>query len=390
MNQHKTDFEALVKNSGIPVSEDAIRIEWEKEAIDANIPINNNSDYSPFWRIVIQLITKATHWLVRSLITHVLPNVFIKTASATFLDILAWAVSIERKPATKAKGQLIFSRTNTATVLTIPSGTEVQSAVINGKIYSLFTQNTVNFDIGQAEITIAVEADEVGQSYNLSAGYYSILPVPIAGLDSVINQSDWLLSIGADEESDDDLRLRCRNQFSALNQYHTNAVYLSLMTEFSGVSIDNIFFELNAPRGAGTANAYIMFDIGSPDESFLTPIQNYIMDEGNHGHGDDIQIFPMPETFHEIECDIYVPKIFTDDEVDDLKDKVAQFIQAAFRANDDYSPTLAKPFSLFSFSRLSSELHIKFSDIQSVEFYDYDIISELDIPRASSVIVNAL
>lgn len=388
MNEHNVDFESLVKDSGIPTTEEAIKSEWEQEAEDAKITINNNSDYSPFWRIVTGLITKATHWLIQSLITHVLPNAFIRTAKGVFLDILAWGVGIVRKAATKARGNLVFSRSNTVAALTIPAGTEIQTAAINGKIYSVFTEEDATFDVGESEITITVIAEEVGQSYNLSAGYYSFLPVAIAGLDGVTNQADWLLEPGADEESDDDVRLRCRNQFSALNQYHTNAVYLKLMTEFSGVSIDNIFFEVNAPRGPGTANAYVMFDIGNPDASFLDPIQSYIMDEGNHGHGDDIQLFSMPETFHDITCDIWVSSLLNDAEKNLVQDNVTEFIQAAFRGNDDYSPTLTKPYSQYSFSKLSAELHAKFKDLESVRFTNDDIISELNIPRANSVTVN--
>ncbi|HIA6063629.1 TPA: phage tail tape measure protein [Escherichia coli] len=56
---------------------------------------------------------------------------------------------------------------------------------------------------------------------------------------------------GADEESDDELRERCRNQFNLVGNYHTDAVYRSMIAGVAGLSIDRIFFEHEAPREPG-------------------------------------------------------------------------------------------------------------------------------------------
>lgn len=387
INNNQTDFEQLVKDSGIPTTEAEIKTEWETEAVNAEITINNNSVYSPFWRIVTALITKATHWLIQSLTNHLLPNTFIKTASGTFLDILAWGVDVVRKPAIKTQGQITFNRSDTVGVLIIPAGTAIQSAEINSKIYSLLTETEISFPDGESQITVLVEAAEEGADYNLATGFYSILPIPIAGVDSVVNADNWILVFGADAEIDDELRLRCKNQFSALNQYHTNSVYLAMITEFSGVNVGNVYFVNDAPRGAGTADAYIMFEIGNPSVAFLTSIEDSIMGAGNHGHGDDLKFFPVEEIDYAIICSISVSSFLTPTAASTLQANVEQFIRAAFRENNSYTPTLTNPYSLFSFSRLASELHEQFDDLVSVTFTNSNITSLLDIPRASSVAV---
>ncbi|NMU24380.1 hypothetical protein HKB21_01920, partial [Vibrio parahaemolyticus] len=70
---------------------------------------------------------------------------------------------------------------------------------------------------------------------------------------------------------------------------------------------------------------------------------------------------------------------------DALRVKVEQFIGAAFRENTDYSRTVASPVLRFSFSRLGQELHVQFSEIESLEFDNADIINNLTVPRINSL-----
>lgn len=387
MSEHATDFEQLISDAGIPTTEESLKTEWETIADGENLDIQNDSKYSPFWRVVTAIFTKPVLWLIQLMSGHVLPNAFVKTASGVFLDILAWGVDLVRKLAAKVQGNLTFNRSDTAGTLAIPVGTVVQSAEINGKVYSLVTTEEGTFGDGVASIDVAAEALETGAAYNLSGGYYTVMPEPVAGVDSVTNASDWITSPGADTEKDEELRLRCKNQFTALNQYHTDAVYLAMITSFDNVNVGNVYFEHDAPRGPGTANCYVMFDIGNPSAAFLAPIEQFIMDQGNHGHGDDLQLFPMPETQHDLVATIYPVSNLSAQQQTDLQTGVEQFVRAAFRENGDYTPTLTNPFSRFSFSRLSQELHEAFPNLADVEFNLSSIQSELEIPRLNSLTV---
>jgi len=385
VSDNSADFKKLVADAGIPTTEDELKAEWQAE-VDAS-GYTNTSEYSPLWRLITNLVTTPVLWLINLIIEQVLPQAFAKTATGTFLDILAWGVNLERKQAAKAVGRLQFTRTDTAGTLAIPLGTVVQTAAINGNIYSLVTTEAKSFADGEANLLVSVEATEAGAAYNLAAGYYSILPTPIAGVTAVTNLADWLLTPGADTESDDELRLRIRNQFSAVNQWHTDAVYRSIISSFDGVHPDNVYFEHGAPRGPGSANAYILFDIGTPDASFIASVQSEITDNGNHGHGDDLQVFAMAETLHDISLDYWEVENLTAAESTQLATDIEQFVRAAFRENLDYSPTRTAPYQRFSFSRLGQELHREFPSIESLSFANADLVPALEIPRINSLTV---
>lgn len=381
------DFKQALRDAGIPTTEAELKKAWEKEAAAQGSKISNTSAYSPFWRIVTALVTTPVLWLLQFIVDTVLPNFFVKTAVDTWLDMLAWAVNVERKASTKAQGVLLFTRSSAAGALEVPAGTRVQSAAINGHVYELVTTLPGTVADGQSQLTIAVEAIEAGSGYNLAPGYYAILPVPVPGIAQVVNTDDWLTQPGADSEPNDQLRLRVRNQFSAVNQYHTDAVYRAMITSFPGVHPDGVYFEHGAPRGPGSANAFVLFDAGVPADEYLARINAYIRDAGNHGHGDDLLVKVMPETEHSLQLKLWPRAHLTQEQRIQLTKQVEQFIRAAFREStpNDYQPTLTYPQSRFSFSRLGEELHAQFPRIESLRFANADILSDLNIPRIKAL-----
>lgn len=384
---NNADFAQVLREADIPTTEAELKMAWEKEAAALGSKISNTSAYSPFWRVVSALVTKPVLWLIQFIINTVLPNFFVKTAQDTWLDLLAWAVNVERKPSTKAGGKLLFTRATAAGALEVPAGTRVQSAAINGHVYELRTQAPATFADGQHQLSVVVEALEAGSGFNLAPGYYAILPVPVPGIVQVVNTEDWLTHPGADAEPNDQLRLRTRNQFSAVNQYHTDAVYRAMIASFAGVRPDGVYFEHGAPRGPGSANAYVLFEAGVPADEYLQKINAYIRDDGNHGHGDDLLVWVMPQTPYIIHLNVWPQANLTQDQRSHLKQQVEQFIRAAFResSTSDYQPTLTYPQSRFSFSRLGKELHAQFPHIESLRFYNDDIHSRLDIPRIETL-----
>lgn len=385
------DFKKVIADTGIPTTEAGLKAAWEKEVEAQGAKVANTSSYSPFWRVMTALVTKPVLWLLDFLCLTVLPNFFVKTAVDAWLDTLAWAVNVERKGATKARGKLLFTRATPDGVMELEKGIVVQSAAINGNVYQLVTTAQVTFQQGQLQLDVPVEAVEAGSGFNLAPGYYAILPAPIPGIVQVVNKDGWLASPGADPEPNEQLRLRVRNQFSAVNQWHTDAVYRAMISAFAGVRPDGVYFEHGAPRGPGSANAYILFDAGVPAATYLEQINAHIRDQGNHGHGDDLLAMVMPEVPVSVVMSLWPQPNLSTEQINTLKSEVELFIRAAFRESTprDYRPTLTYPQSRFSFSRLAEELHQEFADIASLRFAPgVDIISGLDIPRLSSVKVN--
>ncbi len=383
----EAEFKKILDDAGIPTTQAQLDAQWKADVIAAGSTINNDSQYSPFWRAITALITKPAYWLIQLMITTVMPNAFVKYATGSFLDLLADAVNLERKSAVATVGSVIFTRSNVSIDTVIPAGTLIQTARINNRVYQLKTTTETTFGSGELTVDVPVEAIETGSAFNLAAGYYAVLPTPIANIVSVSNDTGWITVPGSDIETDDALRARIRNQFGTASDFHTDSVYRSLIATFPGVDVESIWFVHEAPRGPGTANAYVLFDFAAPVVSYLADINHYITDQGHHGHGDDLKVFQLPEQTIDLTVTVFHQDFLTDDEISQLETDVTAFIGSAFRENTSYSPTLTAPFSRFSFSELDRDIHNQFSTIKSLAFNLNDIVTELWVPRLNSLTV---
>ncbi|AGB11034.1 TPA: baseplate J/gp47 family protein [Vibrio parahaemolyticus] len=383
----KPDYEELVKSSGIPTDADGWKKVLKQEMDKEGCIISNDSPFSPFWRLIESAVIKVTLWLVTTLLVgYVLPNMFVATAVDQWLDLLAWQCKLTRKGATKATGLIAFQRAAAqGPALVIPKDTWIQTEPINGTIYRVRVLADTTLAENATMVMANVEAENEGAAYNLGEGYYHILPTAIPGIAAATNPAEWLTQAGADKESNDELRLRVRNQWSAVARWHIDAAYRSLLTSRAGINDDNVYFQHNAPRGPGTANALILLDTGEPSAEMLTDLNTYIKNNGQHGHGDDLQVMAMPETQHDIVCHLWPKNALTLDERSQLQTSVENFIRAAFRENTDYKPTVSNPVQRFSFSKLGQELHAAFPDIDSLTFDNADIVNNLTVPRIQSL-----
>ncbi|ELQ3428335.1 baseplate J/gp47 family protein [Salmonella enterica] len=386
--QNNIDFKKILRESGMPVDEQTVRDTLQQAADDEKL-VTNTSRMSPFWRLIQLLVIRPYMWIVDTLINNVLRNLFLMTAVGPFVDLFAAALKLTRKEATRAVGKITFTKNNPDNSVTVPAGTLIQTERINGIIYTVATSEQVIIPAGTQSALIDVTATDSGAAFNLAPGYYQILPKAIDGIASVRNGDDWLTTPGADRESDDELKDRCRNQFNLAGSYHTDAVYRSLIAAQAGLTIDRIFFLHDAPRGPGTANAYLLLDTGVISQPYVDSVNQYITDQGHHGHGDDMRCFAMQETRHTLAVTVYVENLsnISSDDITALKSGVENMIRCAFRENGNYDVTRTWPYSRFSFSQLSRELHNTFALVDSVTFSLADIKSDLTIPRLNTLTV---
>lgn len=383
----EVDFNKILKDAGVPTTQAEMDAQWKADVAASGSTINNDNAYSPFWRVVNALITQPALWLMGFMADTVLPAAFVKYASGTFLELLADGVNLTRKAAVAAQGNITFTRGDVGQAVTIPVGTVIQTATLNGMVYKLKTTVETSFAAGLSTVNVPVLAMDVGAAFNLATGYYAILPVGIANITDVSNAADWLTTPGADVEKDDDLRARIRNQFGSAGDFHTDSVYRYLISTFPGVAVDAIWFEHDAPRGPGTANAFVLFDFAAPVAQYLTDINAYITDDGHHGHGDDLIVFQLAEQNQVLTATVWHEDFLTAAEITQLQTDVDTFISAAFRENTLYSPTKTYPHDRFSFSKLAQECHREFPNIHSVSFNLADIVSALWVPRLTSLTV---
>lgn len=383
------NFKQMLAETGLPVEETQIRQKFEELTAQENI-ITNTSKMSPFWRLITAIAVKPVKWLTDHLIGEILPNLFVKTAKEKWLQLHAWAVGIDFKQATKAEGVIQFTKESDITELTIKAGTVVQTERINDVIFRLIVTADTAIPKGVLTALVPVVAENAGADYNLAAGYYRILPESIAGIRSVENKDDWLATPGSDRETNEELRERYRTQFSSVGQHHIDSVYKGMIAQVAGLSVDRIYFKHDAPRGPGTANAYLLLDTGVISQPFIDKVNHYVQTEGNHGHGDDLICFAMPETQHVITCGVYFrpSQAIGETRKAEIVQAVENMIRCAFRENNNYSVTKTYPFSRFSWSKLGEEIHDRFNEIDSIVWGQKDIQSDLSIPRISRLTVS--
>ncbi|MGX2949378.1 baseplate J/gp47 family protein [Ursidibacter sp. B-7004-1] len=382
------NFKALLAESGLPTEESQIRQHFEQLTNEEGL-ITNTSRMSPFWRLITAIAVKPVKWLTDHLIVEILPNLFVKTAKDQWLQVQAWSVGIDFKPASKAEGVIHFTKESEANALTIRAGTVIQTERINDTIYRLITLEDTVIPSGTLTAPVKVVAENAGGDYNLAPSYYRILSEPILGIRKVENLDDWLVVPGADRESNEELRQRYRVQFSSVGQHHIDNVYKGMIAKVAGLAVDRIYFKHDAPRGPGTANAYLLLDTGVASQPFVDKVNRYVKDEGNHGHGDDLTCFAMPETQHRLTCQVF---FFSSAGLGNIRQqeilqKVEAMIRCAFRENNNFKVTKTYPFSRFSWSRLGEEIHQSLPEIESLVWGQQDIRSDLTIPRIQSLSV---
>lgn len=382
------EFVQVLKNNQIPTTEEEIHLIFDKEVKAQGSLINNDPKYSPFWRLITSIIKKPYFWLLSFLVNTVLPQSFVKTSSGLFLDLYLQSVNLKRKSASKAQGFVIFERELGAPEILLPAGFTISTDRINDTIYQLIIPIETTLPANAVSIKVDCIAANTGGGFNLSGGYYCIPQTPLPGLLRVHNPDDWLSVPGADTEKDSDAKERYRAQFTAASGWYIDDKYKLIMSEFGGVKADQIYIEKNAPRGPGTANAYLLLDSGTASAPFLTAINHAIRVDGYHGLGDDMLTQALPEKFISIDLEVlFIPNIDAD-EIERVKHNIEQYIRCVFRENQAYPLAMKTwPLTLFSFSTLNQELRNTFNQIASLYFVNRDFRMAMEIARIQQLTI---
>ncbi|EGR1278523.1 baseplate J/gp47 family protein [Vibrio cholerae] len=392
----QADFVEILSESGVPVTEDAFEAALKADVTESGSLLSNDSQMSPFWRWVRAAVVTPAVWLIRTLLAgHVMPNIFVGTAERWALELKAWEYNVTPKGAVSTQGLITFTKANAADETSIEAGTIIQTPEIEGKVYKLTVIKTTVIKAGQASGKVMCEASEAGAAYNLPAGYFSILPQGVSGIVSVTNEANWITQLGADQESDEELALRLQNAFTSAGEWHIDDVYRAMIASVAGIRSDNIFFENTGHITPGSANAYILMEVGATPQHVLDQLNKHIMQDGHHGHGDVLTCLAIPETQHSISAQVvFVANLDDMQKINELLE-VENRIRAAFRETAAYPEmTRAKPESRFSISQLAHEIHSKMENVESVlikvDGEQTDIISLLTQPRLQTLTVTEL
>jgi hypothetical protein len=155
---------------------------------------------------------------------------FVDTATGTSLELVVSIVGVHRKTKDFAQGLVTFFRDATSTgAITIPAGTLLVAATPQRPQFE--TSETRTLQPGTARIDVPVRATEEfkGEVSQVPAGSISELVVLLDGIARVSNLDTTFL--GAEDESDDDLRLRAKAALRAISKGTQAALEQAVLEE---------------------------------------------------------------------------------------------------------------------------------------------------------------
>lgn len=192
-------------------------------------------------------------------------------ATGDWLDTHAAQVDENRKPATKARGNVLFWRGDGTGNIRIPAGRIVRTQPDGkGDIYRYVTDELAVLPDGAASVAVPATAEEYGRGANAAAGQICELVTPVDGISRVSNAADWLLEEGADAESD--VALRRRYVLAWQSQAGiTRAAYEAAALSVPGVV--DVYVADQHPRGEGTVDVIVQGAAGMPTQKLLEDVR---------------------------------------------------------------------------------------------------------------------
>uniref|UniRef100_A0A7V4EFU1 Baseplate J/gp47 family protein n=1 Tax=Thermus tengchongensis TaxID=1214928 RepID=A0A7V4EFU1_9DEIN len=197
---------------------------------------------------------------------------YLSTAQGPWLDLLAEEFfALERKRATFARGRVRLTASPGFGPYNIQPG-DLWLGTADGLLY----QNTTGGLLQSGgQLDVEVQAESPGSRYNVPAGAISILHTPLPGV-SATNPPDWLLEAGRDEETDEELRERCRIRWAELGGGATRHAYeFWALTAHPAVTKVRVLDD--HPRGQGTVDV-VVWGEGGLGADVVAQVDAYIQE----------------------------------------------------------------------------------------------------------------
>lgn len=222
-----------------------------KEYFGADLKDDEQSVIRTFYYPIAQKIHE-----LQTDIGLVLESAQLANATDTELDLLTALIGVRREEASAATGEVEFSRSSAAgTNYTIPEGTLVQTDSNDPSRYATTESATINE--GSTSVTVPIEAVEGGVEHNTGSNTVVVMPDPPAGIEDVTNPAD--VTGGKDEEPDDELRQRARDELADGSRASAPAL-INSVRKVDGVTSVSIF--------VNDSSVDYTNDGGLPDHSF--------------------------------------------------------------------------------------------------------------------------
>ena len=237
------------------------------------IPQITNYNTGGVFRLFIEVVASFLA-SIYEMLDNLKPQRFVQSATGEYLDLKAEELGLSRRAASKARGYVLMSRSDTGNNVKIAAGKIVSSKQDSqGVVHRFVVVDNVIFAERASTISVLVEAEAEGSKYNLLGGRITEISTPINGIDSVSNSNDWIVVAGTDTETDESLRLRCLAMWRGLSGANKDA-YISWAKSVEGMENVKVF-PLN--RGSGSVDV-ICTAVGNsiPSDELLDEVRSVI------------------------------------------------------------------------------------------------------------------
>ena len=205
--------------------------------------------------------------MLKGQLEEVKRQTFAQTACGEALERHAAARGLSRKPASFARGEVVFSRTVPAAEdIVIPTGTPLTGG--SGQLRFVTVQDAVLAG-GQTEVRVPVCSEVAGKKGNLAAGMLRVIISPVQGIAAVNNPSP--MTAGEDAESDQSLRQRLMDSYRMVTNGTNGAFYHQCAMSYAGVRSARVL-----PRHKGRGTVGVVVYGPGVDEQLLRTMQEQI------------------------------------------------------------------------------------------------------------------
>lgn len=217
-------------------------------------------------------------WQIYSLMEKLLKQAVPHHSEDEWLDLHLESVGLTRKQATKARGTVRFFRNATATGnIIIQAGRIIRTEPDGkGEIYRYVTLEQAVLPVVADFVDVLAEAEEYGAGANAGIGQICELVSSIPGIRGVTNASGWLVSEGADKESNISARERIRLRWMANNGCTKYAYKLWALSVPGVLSVEILD---KHPRGQGTVGVVVRGSAVLPTEALLERVREAVAKE---------------------------------------------------------------------------------------------------------------
>ena len=203
---------------------------------------------------------------------------FLDFASGSWLTTLADQLYNEtREPAIRTVGTMVLTSSDGAPPYTF-SARQLWVTTSSGLRFNNTTGGTLASGSSET-LSLTWEAEDPGTSYNIPVGstleFVTATPgVTISNPDT--GSGDWISTYGADEESDEALRARCRLKWAVISYEYPAAAY-EYWAQSASSSVTRVLVDDQNPDGPGTLRVYLAGDSGGiSDSGIITAVDDVL------------------------------------------------------------------------------------------------------------------